>query len=274
MTSPMFSSEPFSLVQRPAGRSRGKPRKSGLTMMMDWGLPLGVQGDWLDLVAPFVDLAKFVAGTARLYEEDYLLQKIALYKKHDVQPFIGGQFLEYVYATQGLPSAKPYFEEAKRLGFKAIEVSDNCVPLDRKTRQTLIRTAVDCGLEVHGEVGSKSEDTGAVTLIAQAYECFEAGADVVLVEGAELLVKGEPNRKLLTELRDGLNMNQVIFELIGPWVPGTYNCDVYDLKKFLISEFGSNVNLANVMPEHIFETEALRVGLSVVGPKTLAVAAE
>ena len=266
--------EPFEMVPLTSLRSREKPRTNGLTMMMDWGLPLGVQEDWLDLVAPFVDLAKFVAGTARLYEEDYLLKKIALYKKYDVHPFIGGQFLEYVFATKGLSSAKPYFEEAKRLGFEAIEVSDNCVPLDGNARQTLIRTAVDCGLEVHGEVGSKSEDTGAATLIAQANECFEAGADVVLVEGAELLTDGEPNRQLLSELGDGLDVSRVIFELIGPWVPGTYNCDVYDLKKFLISEFGSNVNLANVMPEHIFETEALRVGLSVVGPKTLAVAAE
>ncbi|GBE42669.1 MAG TPA: hypothetical protein ENH05_02905 [Rhizobiales bacterium] len=274
MTGLKSSSGPFSLVQLPAERSRSKPRSSGLTMMMDWGLPLGMQEDWLDLVAPFADLAKFVSGTARLYEEDYLLQKIALYKKHDVHPFIGGQFLEYIYATQGLSSAKPYFEEAKRLGFEAIEVSDNCVPLDRKARQTLIRTAVDCGLEVHGEVGSKSEDTGAATLIAQANECFDAGADVVLVEGAELLTDGEPNRRLLAELRDGLDVSRVIFELIGPWIPGTRNCDVYDLKKFLISEFGSNVNLANVMPHDVFETEALRAGLSVVGPSAMMAAAE
>ncbi len=267
MTNSVPQSQPFSLVPSSSERSMDKPRRAGLTMMMDWGLPLGVQRDWLDLVAPFVDLAKFVAGTARLYEEDYLLQKIALYKSHNIHPFIGGQFLEYVFATQGLASAEPYFEEARRLGFEAIEVSDNCVPLDTQSRQALIRTAVDCGLEVHGEVGSKSEDTGAATLIAQANECFDAGADVVLVEGAELLNDGEPNRALLSELRDGLDVSKVIFELIGPWVPGTHNCDVYDLKKFLISEFGPDVNLANVMPHDIFETEALRVGLSVVGPE-------
>ena len=274
MTDRKSGSEPFSLVPRPVGRSGEKPRRSGLTMMMDWGLPLGVQEDWLDLVAPFVDLAKFVAGTARLYEEDYLLKKIALYKKHNVHPFIGGQFLEFVFATKGLCSAKPYFEEAKRLGFEAIEVSDNCVPLDGNTRQTLIRTAVECGLEVHGEVGSKSEDTGAATLIAQAKECFDAGADVILVEGAELLNDGEPNRRLLSELRDGLDVSRVIFELIGPWISRTHHCDVYDLKKFLISEFGTDVNLANVMPHDVFETEALRAGLSVVGPNVIAAAAE
>lgn len=267
-------SEPFDLVPLPSSRSRSKPRKTGLTMMMDWGLPIGQQSDWLGLLAPHVDLAKFVVGTSRLYDEDYLEQKIALYREHDVHAFIGGQFLEYVYATQGIAGAKPFFEEAKRLGFEAIEVSDNVVPLDAATRQTLIRTAVDCGLEVHGEVGSKSEETSAAVLIDEANQCFDAGANVVLVEGAELLLDGEPNGNLIAGLRDGLDTSRVIFELIGPWIANTHHCDVYQLKKFLIEEFGPDVNLANVMPEHVFETEALRVGLSVTGPGQLAQAAE
>lgn len=262
--------EPFAMVPLTSARSREKPRKRGLTMMMDWGLPLGQQGDWLDLLAPSVDLAKFVVGTSRLYEEEYLKRKIDLYKSHDVHAFIGGQFLEFVYSTQGLAAAEPFFEEAKRLGFDAIEVSDNVVPIDSKAKNTLVRTAVDCGLEVHGEVGSKSDETGAAQLITEANEFFGAGADVVLVEGAELLIDGESNRRLLSELRDGIDTSRVIFELIGPWIPGTHHCDVYDLKKFLISEFGPDVNLANVMPEHVWETEALRVGLSVTGPSALA----
>ncbi|MEC9154176.1 MAG: phosphosulfolactate synthase [Pseudomonadota bacterium] len=261
---------PFAMVPLPAERSTEKPRCKGLTMMMDWGLPVNQQREWLDLVAPHVDLAKFVVGTARLYDEDYLVEKINLYKTCSVHPFIGGQFLEYVYATQGLQGARPFFLEAKRLGFDAIEVSDNVVPLDSNERQTLIRTAVDCGLEVHGEVGSKSENTGADTLIAQANECFEAGADVVLVEGAELLTDGEPNRSVISALRDGLDVNKVVFELIGPWIPGTHHCDVYALKKFYIEEFGPDVNIANVMPDQVWETETLRAGLSVTGPPDTA----
>ena len=61
--------KPFTSVPLPAGRSTTKPRRKGLTMMMDWGLPLGQQEDWLGLLAPVVDLAKLVVGTARLYEE-------------------------------------------------------------------------------------------------------------------------------------------------------------------------------------------------------------
>ena len=258
--------EPFSHIPLPAERSMTKPRRRGLTMMMDWGLPLGQQEDWLDLLAPVVDLAKLVVGTARLYEEDYLRRKLELYASHAVRPFLGGQFMEYVFATQGMDGVKPFCDEAARLGVHAIEVSDNVVTLDDEERRAIIGTAVECGLEVHGEVGSKSEDSGAETLTAQARVCFEAGAGLVLVEGAELLRDGAPNQSLTDGLRAGLDTDRVIFELSGHWVPGTHHTDNYRLKVFLVRTFGPDVNLANVMPADIWETEALRCGLSIPGP--------
>ncbi|MCP5157429.1 MAG: phosphosulfolactate synthase [Ectothiorhodospiraceae bacterium] len=263
-----MSAEPFAMVPLPAGRSRAKPRQRGLTMMMDWGLPLGAQADWLGLLAPHVDLAKLVVGTARLYPEPYLREKLALYARHQVQPFLGGQFLEYVIATQGMAGVAPYCNEARRLGIEAIEVSDNVVPLDDAQRRDVIRTAVAAGLHVHGEVGSKSDDSGAETLIAQAEVALEAGADVVLVEGAELVRDGRVNDALLADLRAGLDVDRVIFELSGPWITGTTLSDVYQLKRFLIETFGPDVNLANIMPDQVWETETLRAGLSVTGPPT------
>lgn len=261
-------SAPFAFVALPANRSLAKPRTRGLTMMMDWGLPLGQQKDWLDLQAKYVDLAKFVVGTSRLYEANYLREKIELYKSHDIQPFIGGQFLEYVYAHQGLAGAETFFKEATKFGFEAIEVSDNYVTLQSDTRRALIHSAIQHGLEVHGEVGSKTLETDGTLLISQAIECFEAGANVVLVEGAELLINGEPNRELLEELKTGLDTSKIIFELSGTWIENTSQSEVYHLKKFLIAEFGADVNLANVMPDAIWETEAMRAGLSTIGPQS------
>ena len=258
--------KPFASVPLPARRSTAKPRRKGLTMMMDWGLPLGQQEDWLSLLAPVVDLAKLVVGTARLYEEEYLRRKLDLYAARGVRPFLGGQFMEYVFATQGMDGVKPFCDEAVRLGIHAIEVSDNVIPLDDDERRAIIGTAVASGLEVHGEVGSKSEDSGAETLVAQARTCFDAGADVVLVEGAELLRGSVPNRSLVDGLRAGLDTERVIFELSGHWVPGTHHTDNYQLKVFLVRTFGPNVNLANVMPADVWETEALRCGLSIPGP--------
>lgn len=256
---------PFAMVPLASERS-GKPRTTGITMMMDCGLPCERVKDNLGLLAPYVDLVKIVVGTARLYAEDYLIRKLSLYKESGVDPFLGGQFAEYVFATQGMEAMGAFFAEAKRVGFMDVEISDNCVPLTEHERRTLIQTAIDRGLGVHGEVGSKVESQAPDILVGQAKVCFDAGCRFVLVEAAELVVHGKPNQELLVALRNELDLSKVLFELSGPWIKGTTLSDVCELRNFLISEFGPDVNLANVMPDDVFETEALRNGLGVVGP--------
>lgn len=257
---------PFAFLPTPAGRTAEKPRTNGLTMMMDWGIPIGAQEDLLELVAPYVDFAKIVVGTARLYRETYLLEKLDTYRRHLVSPFLGGQFLEFVYEQDGFAGVGRFCEEALRLGIEAVEVSDNVVRLTEEERRRLIRMVAETGLEVHGEVGSKSDESSGASIIEQARACFESGAGLVLIEGAELLSEGSPRSDLIDEIRAGIDSKRVMYELAGPWIPGTHATDVYALKVFLVDTFGPDVNLANIMPDDVWETEALRRGLSVPGP--------
>ena len=260
---------PFGFVELPHERSVKKPRRSGLTMMVDFGLPHGQVADTLAMAADYIDLGKIAVGTARLYDLGYLRRKLALYRRHRVRAFIGGQFMEYVYAIYGEAKLPDYMREAKRVGFDVIEISDNCVPLTRVERMKQIRLARSHGLAVFGEVGSKDMKNDARKLVGQAEDCFEAGAELVLVEAAELIENGRPKMKLIDGIRKGLDMDKVLIELPGPWISGVSLSAVEDMKKFLVSEFGPDVNLANVAPQDIMETEALRVGLGVVGPKVV-----
>jgi phosphosulfolactate synthase len=57
-----------------------------------------------------------------------------------------------------------------------------------------------------------------------------------------------------------------MIELPGPWISGTRSCDIEDLKKALIVELGPDVNLANVPPLSVIDTEASRTGLGTAGP--------
>ena len=91
------------------------------------------------------------------------------------------------------------------------------------------------------------------------------------MEGAELLEHGEIKRDMLDDLKAGLHMSRAIIEIVGPWISGAEPSVARDLTNLLIKEFGPNVNLANVMPDEIFHTEALRVGLSVVQPTEVLV---
>ncbi|MCY4385182.1 MAG: phosphosulfolactate synthase [Nitrospinae bacterium] len=256
----------FDFVPLPAERSMEKPRTSGITMMIDKGETIEYLQGLLRMSGPFIDLGKIAVGTSRLYLEDYYREKLELFKSHEVKPFIGGQFLEFIFATQGWGGVHPYFEAAAEYGVEAIEISDNCVSLSDNERERMVRSAVDAGLEVHGEVGSKTGKQDVAELISQANICMDAGASVVLFEAAELMPGGEADRALIDSIRDRMDVRKVIFELPGWWIEGTTNNVIYELQKFLLTEFGPDVNIGNVPPWMTFNLEALRCGLSSVGP--------
>lgn len=261
-----IKSIPFSFVQLPPERSQKKPRRTGLTMMADFGMPYGYAEDVVRMAARYIDLAKIAVGTSRLYDLGYLRRKLSLYKRNAIRPFVGGQFQEYVFATYGFKMLPKFLGEAKRVGFDVIEISDNCVPLSDRQRREQIRLAIEHGLVVFGEIGSKDLRSSGGQLVKQAVICLDAGAELVLVEAAELVENGRPKKALINVLRRELDMAKMLIELPGPWISGVTLCTVEDMKKFLVSEFGPDINMANIMPHDIIETEALRVGLGVVGP--------
>ena len=235
-------------------------------MMIDQGLPTGYVADLAETAGDYIDLAKIKTGTARFYPERLLRKKLDVYKAHDILPFIGGQFHEYMLATQGTSARSRFYDEAKRIGFGAIEISDNVVTLTDEDRRDHIRTACDAGLVVFGEVGSKDRRTEPEDLIAQADICLSAGASLVLIEAAELVVDGQPDRQMLEAIRRQLDPAKIMIELPGAWIPGVRSCDIEALKKILVLEFGSDVNVANVGHDTIIDFEATRNGFGVAGP--------
>jgi phosphosulfolactate synthase len=257
---------PFDFVALPPERTMEKPRAQGLTMMVDFGVPPRWLDDQLAAFGAYVDLGKVAVGTARLYRPEILAEKLSVYRSHGVRSFIGGQFYEMVYHHHGEERLDAFMQEAKRLGFDAVEISDNVVALDDEARARQISRAVGHGLAAFGEVGSKGDKTDPDLLVHQAKVSFEAGAERVLVEGAELVENGSPKEDVLAELSARLDLSRLIIELPGPWVGGTTTAQAHDLKKALIRRFGPDVNLGNVTPDLVLETESLRVGLGVSGP--------
>ena len=151
----------FKFVTPAAERSLTKPRKSGLTMMIDQGLGTAFQRDLLEISADYIDFAKFKTGTSRLYRDAHLRKKVQQYVESGVKPFIGGQFHEYVFATAGASALPAFYAEARNVGFTTIEISDNVVPMSRDQRRDQIRAAINAGLEVFGEVGAKDRRSTA-----------------------------------------------------------------------------------------------------------------
>jgi phosphosulfolactate synthase len=257
---------PFGFVPIDTRRSLQKPRTTGLTMVIDDGLPLPYMRGVLEMAAPYIDLMKIKTGTARLYPRAKLVEKLALYEGFGIQPFLGGQFHEYVFATMGEDALPKFYAESRALGFRTIEISDNTVPLTPEQRRSQIKAAIASGLNVFGEVGSKDTLSNPALLIEQAEVCLEAGSSLVLVEAAELVEEGRVRKDSLDVIKRGIPADKVMIELPGPWISGVKSCDIEEMKKILFAEFGPDVNIANVAVTTIYDTEAQRVGLGTGGP--------
>ena len=261
----MLADPPFGFVPFDARRST-KPRRTGLSMVIDDGLPLDYLRGVFELAAPYIDLIKIKTGTARLYPRDQLMRKLAMCEEFQIRPFLGGQFHEYVFAMLGDAALPRFYAEARALGIRTIEISDNTVPLTPEQRRGQISAAVASGLVVFGEVGSKETLSNPALLVEQAEVCLSAGAELVLVEAAELVENGRVRRDSLEVLKRGLPQDRIMIELPGPWISGVRSCDIEEMKKILFAEFGPDVNLANIGVTTIYDTEAQRVGLGTGGP--------
>ena len=252
----------FKLAVPENNRVLAKPRRDGLTMMMDLGLPLGAQRDWLGFIGPFVDMVKLVTGTAALYPTDYLREKIRLYREHDIKPYIGGNFLENVFAQKGFDGADALFAVCRTLGIEAIEVSDTVVPISTEDRLALMKLAQDIGLHAHAEVGSKLDETNTDQIQREIELLLNAGAHIITVEGAELMQDGVPNTVLCDQIATKFDQKQILFELCGPWLKGTHSWEAFAVMRFLVETFGPHVNIGNAPPEMVVEIEAQRRGLN------------
>ncbi len=262
----MTGTSPFAMVPIVVPRQTEKPRSHGLTMVVDGGVPLGALADGLAMAGNYLDVGKIKVGSARLYSGDYLTRKIALYRQHRCDVFPGGQFMEYVIHTQGLDGVAPYIAETARLGFTAIEISDNVVDIADEDRLRLIDACHGHGLKVFSEVGAKHEATDTDELIRQARLSLDAGAELVLVEAAEFIEGGKIKQTALDRVTAMLDMRRVMIELPGPWIPTVSESLIEDMKKGLIRSIGADVNLGNVAFDMVLELEGARVGLGTEGP--------
>lgn len=264
-----MTERPFSFIPAPGGRTTTKPRKTGVTMMIDMGLGPALLDDHLGVCGDYVDLAKIFVGSAKLYDEKTFARKAEVYARHGVDIFIGGQFLEYVITKHGYDAAPGFFDEVKRIGVKCIEVSDNCIEMSDEQRKHLVKQALDAGLEVHGEVGSKHDVADIDELIRQSDVCLEAGCDVVLFEAAELVSAGVANVQSISRIKAAVPAHQVMIELPGPWIAGVSLNHVFEMAKQTLKIFGPDANIGNVAWDQVINMECLRQGVGIAGPDYL-----
>lgn len=235
-----------------------KPRDKGCTMVLDKGLGLKTAESLMQISGSYVDFMKFGWGTIALHERDLIKDKIEMYRSYDVEAYPGGTLFEIAYLQNKVSS---FFEEAERLGFNTLEISDGSTLMTTKEKLNFISQGKDQGFKIISEVGKKDplEDQkldlpSRVSLIEME---LDAGSDKVLIEAREggqnigiFDEKGNVKEGEVDYLTDRLPGKKLI------WEAPKKNQQVY-----FILKIGPNVNLGNIPPEEITSLETMRRGL-------------
>jgi phosphosulfolactate synthase len=229
-----------------------KPRRCGITHVLDTGIPLRATADLLQMCGTFVDVWKIGWGLA--YLDPNLEAKLELLAEHRVLASPGGTLLEIAWA-QG--RAAEFLDWARACGFPCVEISSGTVPMDADAKVRLIAAAAEHFI-VLAEVGSKDP---AVRLApaewaAEASRDLEAGATWVLAEGRASGTAG-------IYTGSGSVREDVVDAIVGA---AGLDCLVFEAPReeqqaWFIRQFGPDVNLANVSPAGALGLETLRLSL-------------
>ncbi len=236
-------------------RRAAKPRDTGLTMVIDGGLPLGLFADLTSLGAEYIDYVKFGWGTAVV--TGVLREKIAILRGHGIEFYFGGTLFEK-FVLQGR------FEDYRKFcaahGCSHVEVSNGTIDLSNPEKAGYIRK-LTADYTVVSEVGFKDPDrsqqlppSGWVEYILQD---LDAGASLVTLEARESGRSGicRPDGALRYGLVEDVLASRISEQSLLFEAPTT------ELQAYLIKRIGPDVNLGNVPAQGVIGLETLRLGL-------------
>lgn len=236
-----------------------KPRNSGLTLARDYGIGYDEAAGWIEAVGAFIDYVKMRHIWVLLMTEsetDLVRRKMQLYRGQSIDVFPGGIVFELAVISGAVERT---FATLARLGFTAVELSENIVPLSLDEKLDHLKRAKAAGLKVLFEIGEKyPTDSFDVDVAAREIDALRnAGCDLLILEKSQLdLCLGpgadRPEAERLVQLVKRVGAEQLVFEAEAP-----------AHQVWLLDHFGPEVNLGpNLDPPVIAKLEATRRTLS------------
>jgi phosphosulfolactate synthase len=235
------------LPERPA-----KPRKSGLTMVMDKGLSIREAEDFMSVGSSYTDYVKLGFGTALITPG--FEKKIKIYKNAGVIPYFGGTLFEAFVIRNMYREFVDFLEKNE---IELVEVSDGSYDLDRNKKLDYISDLAK-KFTVISEVGSKKANViyTSEQWVSMMKSELEAGSVKVIAEARESGTTGIYN--------DDGSINNIIIGAISEHVKlenVIWEAPLKSQQAWFIKHFGANVNMGNIAPSEIIPLESLRLGL-------------
>jgi phosphosulfolactate synthase len=231
-----------------------KPRREGITMVIDSGMPHDYFRDAITTAAPYVDMVKFGWGTALV--TPYLELKLGVLRELGIPFYFGGTLFEKFVAQDRFDS---YLDFCRGWGVALVEVSNGTIDLSNTAKAAYIRRCAE-EFSVISEVGFKNAQRSELLAPSGWVDCIredlDAGASLVTTEARE------SGRSGICRADGSLRLG--LIEDILHAVPAThllFEAPNKDLQVHFISRVGPEVNLGNIFPADVIALESLRLGL-------------
>lgn len=228
-----------------------KPRKNGVTMVMDKGISLRQAEDMMES-ADYIDFVKLGFGTSIISKN--VKEKVKLYQKNNIKVYVGGTLFEAFVIRNKFDE---YLKFINSFGIDAAEVSDGSITIDHNIKCEYINKLAK-NFTVLSEVGSKEE--GVIIHPARWIKMMQAELDAgsykVIAEAREsgtvgiFHKNGSAHTLLINRIVNKIKLENII------WETPQKAQQVYFLKLF-----GCNVNVGNISVDDVISLETLRIGL-------------
>jgi phosphosulfolactate synthase len=229
-----------------------KPRKTGLTMVMDKGLGIKQAEQFIEASGDLVDIVKLGFGTSVVSKNTDA--KIKLYKEAGFRVYLGGTLFEAFIIRDMLDD---YMRFVDKLKLDHVEVSDGSINMEHDEKCEYIRKLAK-KYTVLSEVGSKEE--GIIIhpnkWTSMMLKELEAGSWKVIAEARESGNVGIYHR-------NGQAHSMLINKIIAKVKPDNilWEAPQKTQQIYFIKLFGANVNLGNIAVDDVIPLETLRLGL-------------
>lgn len=240
------------------------PEKFGTVMVIEKEFGPSGAKDWAAMARSIADIVKVTFGTAALYDEKLLKEKVAVYNDAGISTMIGGTLTEVAILNAGgykKSALQGYLEYAKAMGFSHLEFSDGSIYIPDKDRGELIKMCNDAGFRVISEVGKKDPKKDELLTIQHRIQLMkqdlDSGAEMVIIEAREsgkgIGVMGKAGEVLFAELDEIVNAVGLENTMIEAPEKGQ--------QQNIFMHYGPAANIGNVQPRDILSVGALRSGL-------------
>ena len=229
-----------------------KPRKKGLTMVMDKGLSVQESKNLCNSSGHVIDYLKLGFGTSLVSTN--LKEKIKIYQDHNIKVYLGGTLFEAFIIRNMYDDFKKYVSE---YNIDMIEVSDGSMHMEHDVKCEYIRK-LSKEFTVISEVGSK--EAGIIIApnkwIKMMKNELEAGSINVIAEARESGTVGiyRPNGNahvvLINKILENINADSILWEAPNK-----------SQQVWFVKLLGANVNLGNIAPNEVISLETIRLGL-------------